>query len=51
DLHLWRVGRAQYACIISVVTHGEASADDYKAQLAGIKELVHVTLEVNRCEA
>jgi cation diffusion facilitator family transporter len=49
DLHLWRVGRSQYACIVSVVTHGEASADRYKAHLAGISVLVHVTVEVNRC--
>lgn len=49
DLHLWRVGRCQYACIVSVVTHGEVSADRYKARLAGIDELVHVTVEVNRC--
>ncbi len=49
DLHLWRVGRAQFACIVSVVTHGDSSADRYKARLAGIAELVHVTVEVNRC--
>ncbi|UTW09036.1 CDF family Co(II)/Ni(II) efflux transporter DmeF [Pseudomonas benzenivorans] len=49
DLHLWRVGRAQFACIVSVVTHGNGSADRYKARLAGIRELVHVTVEVNRC--
>ncbi|MEK1907089.1 MAG: CDF family Co(II)/Ni(II) efflux transporter DmeF, partial [Pseudomonas sp.] len=49
DLHLWRVGRAQYACIASLVTHGETSADRYKARLAGFSELVHVTVEVNRC--
>ncbi|WP_375737473.1 CDF family Co(II)/Ni(II) efflux transporter DmeF [Pseudomonas boanensis] len=49
DLHLWRVGRTQFACIISLVTHGETSADRYKARLAGFSELVHVTVEVNRC--
>ncbi|WP_439861121.1 CDF family Co(II)/Ni(II) efflux transporter DmeF [Pseudomonas sp. MBLB4136] len=51
DLHLWRVGRAQFACIVSVVTHGNGSADRYKARLANIRELVHVTVEVNRCAA
>ncbi|BAP80754.1 cation diffusion facilitator family transporter [Pseudomonas sp. MT-1] len=49
DLHLWRVGRAQYSCIVSVVTHQPYSADRYKAQLAEFPELVHVTAEVNRC--
>jgi len=51
DLHLWRVGRAQFACIVSLVTHGDRSADRYKRRLTGITELVHVTVEVNRCEA
>lgn len=51
DLHLWRVGRAQYAAIISLVTHGDASPDDYKRQLAEFSELVHLTVEVNRCPA
>ena len=49
DLHLWRVGQAQYACIISLVTHGPRNADDYKASLAEYAELVHITVEVNRC--
>jgi cation diffusion facilitator family transporter len=49
DLHLWRVGRVQYACIVSVVTHGDCSADRYKERLAGVAGLVHVTVEVNRC--
>jgi cation diffusion facilitator family transporter len=49
DLHLWRVGRAQFACIVSVVTHGNGSADRYKVRLANIRELVHITVEVNRC--
>lgn len=51
DLHLWRVGRAQYACIVSLVTHGERQPDSYKQCLASLRELVHVTVEVNRCGA
>ena len=51
DLHLWRVGQAQYACIVSLVTHGEGSADGYKAHLREFSQLVHVTVEVNRCRA
>ena len=50
DLHLWRVGRAQYGCIFSVVTHQPYTADHYKAQLAGFPRLVHVTAEINRCD-
>ncbi|QGZ32258.1 CDF family Co(II)/Ni(II) efflux transporter DmeF [Stutzerimonas stutzeri] len=51
DLHLWRVGRVQYGCIVSIVTHQAYSADRYKAELAVFSELVHVTAEVNRCGA
>lgn len=50
DLHLWRVGRTQYSCIVTIVTHQAHSADRYKAELAGFSELVHVTAEVNRCD-
>ncbi|MFG3454299.1 CDF family Co(II)/Ni(II) efflux transporter DmeF [Stutzerimonas stutzeri] len=49
DLHLWRVGRAQFSCIVTIVTHRNHTADRYKAELAGFSELVHVTAEVNRC--
>jgi Co/Zn/Cd efflux system component len=49
DLHLWRVGRSQYSCIISVVTHQGHTADRYKAALQPFTQLVHITAEVNRC--
>src|SRR5690606_31156992 len=49
DLHLWRVGRAQYSCILSVVTHQAYTADHYKSALQCFPQLVHVTAEVNRC--
>ena len=50
DLHLWRVGRAQYSCILSVVTHQAHTADRYKAALQPFAQLVHITAEVNRCD-
>ncbi|HAW61891.1 MAG TPA: cation transporter [Pseudomonas sp.] len=49
DLHLWRVGRSQYSCILSVVTHQGHTADRYKAALQPFTQLVHITAEVNRC--
>jgi cation diffusion facilitator family transporter len=48
DLHVWRVGRGKYACVLSVATPEEASADDFRELLAIHPELVHVTVEVNR---
>lgn len=47
DLHVWRVGKGKYACIVAV-TGGEKVTPDYIRQLVGIhEELVHVTVEVN----
>ena len=49
DLHVWRVGPRSLACIVSLVTHQPASTDAYKAMLADIKGLEHITIEVNHC--
>lgn len=49
DLHVWRVGRAQYACIVSLVTDSpDARPDEVRRMLAIHEELVHVTVEINR---
>ena len=48
DLHVWRVGKGQYACILSLAVR-DAVTPDYFRQLLGIhEELVHVTVELNR---
>lgn len=50
DLHVWRVGRNAYACAISVVTHSEAETPDaIRERLAVHEEVVHATIEINRC--
>ncbi len=49
DLHLWRVGREQYACIVAIVAREPLSPDDYRERLSGIAPLAHVSVEVNRC--
>ena len=46
DLHLWRIGPAHLGAVISVATSGNQSPADYKARLAGIADLAHVTVEV-----
>lgn len=48
DLHVWRVGRSHYACILSVVTATDARPEDFKQLLAIHEELRHITVEVNR---
>ncbi|ELK4796300.1 cation transporter, partial [Pseudomonas aeruginosa] len=47
DLHLWQVGQGKYACLQSLLTTEEGSADYFKRRLAEHEELVHITVEVN----
>jgi cation diffusion facilitator family transporter len=47
DLHVWRIGMNAYACIATIVTHADLSADAFKHMLAQIPEIRHVTVEVN----
>jgi Co/Zn/Cd efflux system component len=49
DMHIWKVGAAHYAAIISLVSHYSKPPDHYKNLLGGFKELSHVTVEVNQC--
>lgn len=46
DLHVWRVGPGHHAAIISIASTAPQSPADYKAMLADIHELSHVTIEV-----
>jgi cation diffusion facilitator family transporter len=47
DLHVWRVGKGKYACIISIATEDvELTAVAVRRELAVHDELVHVTVEV-----
>ena len=47
DLHVWRVGKGKYACILSLVTAEDAGPEHFKKQLSIHEELVHITVEVN----
>ncbi len=47
DLHVWRVGKGKYACILSLVTSGSIGADYFKQQLRIHEELVHISVELN----
>ncbi|HGM4883854.1 TPA: CDF family iron/cobalt efflux transporter AitP [Pseudomonas aeruginosa] len=47
DLHLWQVGQGKYACLLSLLTTEEGSADYFQRRLAEHEELVHITVEVN----
>ena len=49
DLHLWRLGPAHLAAVISLVTHSPHAPERYKGRLSGLKGLSHVTIEVVPC--
>ena len=49
DLHVWRVGRASYAAVVSVVADQPLTPDVYRDRVQGIAALAHVSFEVNRC--
>lgn len=50
DLHVWRVGKGKYACILSLATDNEASPEYFKQRLSIHKELVHISIEINRID-
>ncbi len=47
DLHVWRVGKGKYACILSLVTSGSIGSEYFKKQLRIHEELVHISVELN----
>lgn len=47
DLHVWRVGKGKYACIVSLATAEDVTPDDFKQRLRIHEELVHISVEVN----
>ncbi|HUL56386.1 MAG TPA: CDF family Co(II)/Ni(II) efflux transporter DmeF [Usitatibacter sp.] len=49
DLHVWRVGRASHAAVLTVVAHRPLDPAAYRKRLACIPTLMHVSVEVNRC--
>jgi cation diffusion facilitator family transporter len=46
DLHVWRVGKGKFACILSLEGDGRVDPDEVRRRLAVHEELVHVTVEV-----
>ena len=49
DLHLWQVGPGHLACIVALVSDTPQRPSAYKALLAGVPKLSHVTVEVEPC--
>jgi cation diffusion facilitator family transporter len=51
DLHVWRVGRNQYACVLSLTTQVNVDVEFFKQQLRIHEELVHITIELVKVQA
>lgn len=48
DLHVWRVARGSYACILGIVTDEPVSPAEVREHLSVHEELVHVTVEIQK---
>lgn len=48
DLHVWRLGPAAHAAIVSVVATNGVTADMIRARLTPLSELAHLTIEIHR---
>jgi cation diffusion facilitator family transporter len=46
DLHVWRVGKGRYACILGLVSQQPLTAAVVRGYLSVHEELVHVTVEI-----
>jgi cation diffusion facilitator family transporter len=49
DLHLWRLGPGHLALVAAVVSDHPQAPEAYKARVAGVSGLSHVTIEVHAC--
>jgi cation diffusion facilitator family transporter len=47
DLHVWRVGKGKYACIVSLAIKDQATPDEFRRRLSVHDELAHITVELN----
>lgn len=52
DLHVWRVGRKSYACVISLVSSDASlTPDKVREALSVLSEVAHATVEINPQDA
>lgn len=49
DLHIWKVGKGKYSCILSIFSETEViDIDEIKKYLVSYHKLVHITIELSR---
>lgn len=49
DLHVWRLGPGHLGVTATIIADNPQPPDHYKARLAGLDDLSHVTIEVQPC--
>ena len=49
DLHLWQIGPGHRAAVVSIISDHPVAPAAYKARLADVPRLSHVTVEVEAC--
>ncbi len=49
DLHVWRLGPGHHGAIVSLVSDDPEPVEHYRARLADVHEISHLTIEVHRC--
>ena len=47
DLHVWKVGKGKFSCILALETTVDLTADRVRAMLSIHEEIVHVSVEIN----
>lgn len=49
DLHIWRIGDGMHAAAVTIVSDEPLSPDDYRALIPDDLNIVHATIEIQRC--
>ena len=47
DLHVWKVGKGKFSCILALETTVDLTADRVREMLSIHEEIVHVSVEIN----
>jgi cation diffusion facilitator family transporter len=50
DLHVWRVAPEGHAAVVSIISSDPLTPLEYRKRLAGTVTLMHLNVEVHRCE-
>lgn len=48
DLHVWRVGKGKFGCILTLNSNDTIDIDDIKKELSIHEELVHISVEIKK---